>query len=160
MTSMKRVCQTVLLVPALVLALGAGAAPAYTVADPRPVDLFVPGIDEDPELAAAWQDWQATGLDDYVVSVRLSCFCPPSPAVRTVVRDDAIVRVTRGERRLRPGRGWSMDGLFLMLREALVDADSVDVRFTPRGVPKSITVDPERTVADDETYYTVALSRL
>jgi len=156
MTPMKRVCRTVL----LVLVLGAGATPAYAAADPRPVDPFVPGIHEDPALAAAWQDWQARDVDDYVVSVRLSCFCPPSPVVRTVVRDDAIVKVTRGERRLRAGRGWSMDGLFLMLREAMADADSVDVEFTRRGVPKSITVDPERTATDEETYYAVTLSRL
>src|SRR5690349_3784370 len=120
MTSMKRVCQTVL----LALVLGAGATPAYAVADPRPVDPFVPGINEDPELATAWQHWQAKGIDDYVVSVRLSCFCASRPAVRTVVRDDRIVKVTRGEQRLRAGRGWSMDGLFIMLREALTEADS------------------------------------
>ncbi|CUR61235.1 exported hypothetical protein [metagenome] len=155
MTSMKRVCQAVL----LSLALGAGAAPSYSVADPRPVDPFVPGINEDPQLAAAWQDWQSRGVDDYVLAVQRRCFCPPSAAVRTVVRDDAIVKVTQGERRLRPRKGWSMDGLFIMLREALAEADSVDVQFTPRGVPKTIAVDPERTVADEETYYTVALSR-
>ena len=47
MKPMKRVCQTVL----LALALGAGATPAYAVADPTPVDPFVPGINEDPDLA-------------------------------------------------------------------------------------------------------------
>jgi hypothetical protein len=156
MTSMKRVCQTVL----LSLALGAGAGPAYAAADPRPVDPFVPGINEDPQLTAAWQDWQSRDVDDYVLSVRLRCFCPPSAAIRTVVRDDAIVKVTQGERRLRPGKGWSMDGLFIMLREELAEADSVDVQFTPRGVPTSIAVDPERTAADEETYYAVSLSRL
>lgn len=153
---MKRVCQTIL----LSLALGAAAAPAYSVADPRPVDPFVPGINEDPQLAAAWQDWQSRDVDDYVISVRLRCFCPPSDVVRTVVRDDAIVKVTQGDRRLRPGRGWSMDELFIMLREELAEADSVDIQFTPRGVPKSIAVDPERSAADEETYYAVSLERL
>ena len=77
-----------------------------------------------------------------------------------MVRDDAIVKVTQGERRLRPRKGWSMDGLFILLRKALVEAESVDVQFTPRGVPKTIAVDRERTVADEETYYTVTVSRL
>lgn len=155
MTSMTRALPTVL----LALALGAGATPSYAVADPRPVEPFVPGIHEDPELAAAWQDWQAAGIDDYVMTVRTTCYCVPRQAVRTVVRDDAVVKVTRGEQRLRLRRGWSMDGLFIMLREALAEADAVDVTFTPRGVPKSIAVDPERTAADEETYYEVALSR-
>jgi hypothetical protein len=157
MTSMKRVCQTLL----LALALGVGATPAYAVADPRPVDPFVPGIDEDPALATAWQHWQARGIDDYAISVRLTCFCAPrATTVRTVVRDDRIVKVTRGDHRLRAGRGWSMDELFIMIREELAEADSVDVTYTSRGVPKTIAIDPDRTAADEETYYSVTLSRL
>lgn len=156
MTSMKRVLVSVL----LATTLGAGAAPAYAVTDPRPVDPFVPGINEDPDLSAAWQRWQAREIDDYVVSVRLSCFCVRKKAVRTVVRDGRIVKVTRGEHRLRAGKGWSMDGLSIMVREALAASDRVDVDYTPRGVPTWIAIDPSTMIADDESFYSVAVSRL
>ena len=149
------------LVAALVpVALGAGAAPAAAVSDPQPVQPFVPGINEDPELAAAWQTWQSKEVDDYVISVRLSCFCVPEKAVRTVIRDDRTVRVTQGDRRLRPRRGYSMDELFSMIREASATSDAVTTDYTRRGIPRSIAIDPSTMVADDETYYTVSLTRL
>jgi hypothetical protein len=156
MTTMKHALVATL-VP---IALGAGAAPALAAADPQPVQPFVPGINEDPELAAAWQKWQSKGVDDYVISVRLSCFCVPEKAVRTVIRNDRTVKVTQGDRRLRSRRGWSMDELFTMIREATAASDSVTVDHTRRGVPRSIAVDPSTMVADDETYYTVSLTRL
>lgn len=155
MTTMKRV----LLAALIALSVGAGSAPALAAADPQPVQPFVPGIDDDPELAAAWQAWEAKGIDDYVITVRLSCFCPPADAVRTVIRDDATRRVTKGERELAPRRGYSMDELFAMIRSASATADRVEVDHTRRGVPRSITVDPLERVADEETYYSVTLRR-
>lgn len=144
----------------LTLAFGAGAAPAHALADPEPVQPFVPGINEDPALSKAWQKWQAKGIDDYVVTVRLSCFCPRAPAVRTVIRDDHTVRVTKGERRLGSFRGYSMDELYGMIRDANAEADNVTVDYSRRGIPTSIAIDPSEMIADEETYYTVSLSRL
>ncbi len=144
----------------LTLAFGAGATPAHALADPEPVQPFVPGINEDPALSKAWQKWQAKGIDDYVVTVRLSCFCPPAPAVRTVIRDDHTVRVTKGERRLGSSRGYSMDELYGMIRDANAEADNVTVDYSRRGIPTSIAIDPSEMIADEETYYTVSLSRL
>lgn len=154
MTTMTRA-----LLAALLLPLTIGAAPA-AAADPQPVRPFVPGADDAPDLAAAWQAWQAKGIDDYVVTVRTSCFCVPTKAVRTVVRNDRTVRVTQGERPLRASRGWSMDELFTTIRTAQAEADRVDVEWTRRGVPTSIGIDPSTMIADEETYYTVRLSRL
>lgn len=156
MTTMKRACLAVL-VP---LTIGAGAAPASAAADPHPITPFVPASDDDPALAEAWQAWQSKDIDDYVVTVRLTCFCPPTEAVRTVVRDDTIRRVTKGERRLAARRGYSMDELFTMIRSASAEADRVEVAYTRRGVPKSITIDPIEEAIDEETYYSVSLSRL
>lgn len=158
MTTTKRALLAALL--PLTLSVGAVAAPAVAAADPQPVQPFVPGINEAPELAAAWQTWQSKGIDDYVITVRLSCFCQPSSGVRTVVRDDSTRRVTQGERTLPAGRGWSMDELFTMIREESVEADSVTVDYTRRGVPKSIAIDRDQMIADEETYYSVTLSRL
>ena len=155
MTTMKHV----LLAALLPLGLGATAGPA-AAADPQPVQPFVPGINEDPDLSAAWQRWQSKGIDDYVISVRLSCFCVPAKPVVTVIRNDRTVKVTQGDRRLRPGRGYSMDELFSMIREASAESDAVTTDYTRRGVPRSISIDPSTMVADDETYYTVTLTRL
>jgi hypothetical protein len=156
MTTMTRA-----LIAALVpITLGAGAAPAVAAVEPQPVQPFVPGINEDPELSAAWQKWQSKHIDDYVISVRVSCFCVPAKAVRTVIRNDRTVKVTQDDRRLRPRRGSSMDELFSMIREASAEADSVSTDYTRRGVPQSIAIDPSTMIADDETYYTVSLVRL
>ncbi|MCW2738151.1 MAG: hypothetical protein JWN97_2795 [Nocardioides sp.] len=156
MTTMKRAVLAAL----LPLTIGAGAAPAVAAADPQPVQPFVPGINEEPELSAAWQRWQTKGIDDYVITVRLSCFCVPSDAVRTLIRNDSTRRVTRGERALSPRRGYSVDELFTMIRSASAEADRVDVDYTRRGVPKTIAIDPDEMVADEETYYSVSLTRL
>ncbi|WP_374454800.1 DUF6174 domain-containing protein [Nocardioides sp.] len=145
----------------LLLAFLVGVGPSsYAATDLHPVDPFVPGINEDPDLSRAWQRWQAKEIDDYVITVRTTCFCVPREAVRTVVRDDSVVRVTRGDHRLRAAHGWSMDELYILLREALATADSVDVDFSPRGVPTSIAIDQDKDMADEERYYTVSLSRL
>lgn len=156
MTTMMRACLAVL-VP---LTIAAGAAPALAAAEPYPITPFVPAIDDDPELADSWQRWQSKDIDDYVITVRRTCFCPPTEAVRTVVRDDSIRRVTKGERRLAPRRGYSMDELFTRIRKASTEADRVEVVYTRRGIPKSITIDPIETAIDEETYYSVSLSRL
>ena len=149
----------VLLAALVPLGLVATAAPA-AAADPEPVRPFVPGINEDPDLSAAWQTWQSKGIDDYVITVRETCFCVRTAPVETVIRNDRTVRVTRGERRLKTSRGWSMDELYSLIRSARTEAERVDVEWTGRGVPSSIAVDPSTMVADEETYYTVTLSRL
>ncbi|UUZ57751.1 DUF6174 domain-containing protein [Nocardioides sp. B-3] len=107
----------------------------------------------------AWQAWEAGGIDDYTTTVRLTCFCPRIPAVRTVVRDGEIRKVTRGDRRLAKRKGHSMDRLFAMIREAHETADHVEVTYTHRGVPKSIGIDESEMIADEERYYTVSLVR-
>ena len=155
MTTMKHV----LLAALLPLGLGVTAGPAVA-ADPQPVQPFVPGINEDPDLSAAWQKWQAKGIDDYVITVRETCFCVLRKPVETIIRNDRTVRVTRGDRRLGPSRGWSMDELYALIRSERAEAERVDVEWTRRGVPSSIAIDPSSMIADEETYYTVTLSRL
>ncbi|GAA1927479.1 DUF6174 domain-containing protein [Nocardioides hwasunensis] len=156
MTSLMRVS----LVALLALTIGAGAAPSYAAADPHPVQSFVPGVDDEVTLARAWQRWEEKGIDDYVVTVRRSCYCLPEKPVRTVIRGDRTVRVTQGDRRLAAERGWSMDELFTVIRDAQGEADTVRVDYTRRGVPKAIAIDRSTMIADEEISYTVSLSRL
>lgn len=122
-------------------------------------DVFEPVPTDDPTLLAAWQAWDDKGIDDYTTTVRLTCFCPREPRVRTVVRNGEVRKVLQGGRRLGLGRGYSMDDLYLMIREAHATADRVEVTYTPRGVPKSITIDPEELALDEESYYAVSLVR-
>ena len=138
------------LVPALALLLVPSSAYA---AD------FDPATTDDPALVKAWTAWDDKGIDDYTTTVTLTCFCPEIPAVRTVVRDGKVRKVTQGGRRLALRKGHSMDQLFAMIREAQDTADSVEVTYTSRGVPKSITVDPEEMATDEERYYSVSLVR-
>lgn len=146
------------LVPALLV--GAGASSARAATEPEPVRPFVPAPDEDADVASAWQDWQARDVDDYEIRVRLSCFCVPRDAVRTVVRDDRVVRVTRGERRLPSTRGWSVDEVYRLISRARPVSDSVRVDFSRQGVPTFVVVDPDERIADDEAFYTVSVRRL
>jgi len=122
-------------------------------------DTFVPTATDDPELVAAWQAWDNKDIDDYTTTVSLHCFCPDIPVIRTVVREGELRKVTQGGRRLAHRRGYSMDQLFEMIREAHATADRVEVTYTPRGVPKSITIDPEELAIDEESYFTVSLTR-
>ena len=140
---------------ALILALAVTALPvtAHAAGD------FEPTTSDDPDLVAAWSAWEDKGIDDYTTTVRLSCFCPRIPAVRTVVRNGEVRTVTQGGQRLPERRGHSMDQLFEMLRDAHASADRVEVTYSPRGVPRSITIDPEELAADEESYYTVRLTR-
>lgn len=139
------------LLPALALLLI--PAPAHATDD------FVPTTSDDPALVEAWTAWDAKGIDDYTTTVKLSCFCPRSAAVRTAVRDGVVRKVTQDGRRLALRQGHSMDQLFAMIRAASETADRVEVTYTARGVPKSIAVDPKEMVADEEAYYFVSLSR-
>jgi hypothetical protein len=141
--------------PALLLALAVTSVPAGAHAQG-----FEPAPTDDPELVAAWEAWESKGIDDYTTTVKLSCFCPRIPAIRTVVRDGEVRKVIQGDKRLAHRKGHSMDQLFAMIREAHATADNVEVTYTPRGVPKSITIDPEELATDEESYYTVSLSRL
>ena len=140
---------------ALILSLVLLVVPtsAYAAVD------FEPDATDDPALVKAWQAWDAKDIDDYTTTVTLTCFCPEIPPVRTVVRDGEVRKVTKSGRRLALRRGHSMDQLFEMIRNAHETADRVEVTYTPRGVPKSITIDPEKLAIDEERYYTVSLVR-
>lgn len=139
------------LIPALALLIVPTSA--YAAVD------FEPDATDDPALVQAWQAWDAKDIDDYTTTVTLTCFCPEIPAVRTVVRDGEIRKVMQGGRRLAHRKGFSMDQLFAMIRDAHETADSVEVTYTSRGVPKSIGIDQSKMMADEERYYSVSLMR-
>lgn len=85
---------------------------------------------------------------------------PPTDAIRTVIRDDMVRRVSQDDRRLRDHSGYSMDEMFSLISRESIESDRVDVGYSRRGVPRLITIDPVEMAADEETYYTPTLSRL
>ncbi|HXH81280.1 DUF6174 domain-containing protein [Nocardioides sp.] len=142
-------------VRALLLALALTSVPVAAHA----TDPFEPAPTDDPKLVAAWEAWESKGIDDYATTVRHHCYCLPIPPVRTVVRDGEIHKVMQDGRRRPDGKGHSMDQLFLMLRDAYDNADRVEVTYTPRGVPKSISIDWDEVMVDEEQSYNVTLVR-
>lgn len=120
---------------------------------------FEPRGDDDPALVAAWTAWEKKGIDDYRTRVKLSCFCLESPVVRTTVRNGTVRAVRQGGQRLAVREGYSMDMLFAKIRDAQASADSVTVKYTARGVPTSIGIDPSKMAADEESYFSVSLIR-
>lgn len=154
MTTMKRI----VLVMAAVGALAVPTAVDAVVPPAAHAD-FVPQPDDDPTLLKAWERWDAKSIEDYTLHVQVRCFCPVWPAVKTVVRGGEIRRVTRGPEKLSKREGYSVDRLYSMIRRWEQDADHLEVTYTSRGLPKSISVDPRTLMVDEERYYSVRLVR-
>ncbi len=150
------------LVRALLLSLALLFVPGVAQAATAPasaVTPFVPQPGDDPALVAAWQAWEKKEIDNYTTTVQLSCFCVESPVVSTVVRRDKVRAVYEARSRSSSSEGYSMDRLFTMIRDAQASADSVTVKYSARGIPKSIAIDPIKMAADEESFYSVRLWR-
>jgi hypothetical protein len=147
---------------ALVLAL-AVAVPGVAVGSgleaqaqgPR-VKPFEPRASDNARLVAAWERWRKERTPRYVTRVQRSCECPPQPQIRTEVRRNRLVSVSDGLDHTLPWKeAWPMDGIYRLLRRGYRDADSVTVRYNERGVPRRLTIDWSKLIADEETILTV-----
>lgn len=111
-------------------------------------------------MQRAWRTWRAEHDHGYETRVRRSCFCVRREPVVSVIRHGDVVHVARADdpRREIHRLGFSVDRLFFLLRRAYAQADSVDVRYGPTGVPVSIGIDYDDMTIDDEMSYGVRLS--
>ena len=104
-------------------------------------------------LAAARDRWRAHRVRNYRFRVSLSCFCPPD------IRAPVVILVRRGRPQEAPThlrRVATVPRLLRMVQQAIDDRVSgLSVRYGSRGIPRSISVDPSRGVADDESAYAV-----
>lgn len=161
---------------AAVLALGVSAAGVVATADAQPAAglrstdvrtlkaepydrAFHVRADDPEELKAAWRDWKRLGIGQYETVVQRSCFCVPRKAVWTrVLHGDvrAVGRVDHPHQAI-PRAGWTIDRFFYVLRHAYATADEVSVTFGVHGVPRSIGIDRDKLMADEEVYYRVTL---
>lgn len=104
------------------------------------------------KLDAARKTWKAARVSSYSYAVAVSCFCPPQDDYRVVVRGG------------RPAAG-TPDGvsdlatvprLFRTIQQAIDGkVTKINVTYGTRGVPRSIYIDRDQRISDEETGYTI-----
>jgi len=118
--------------------------------------------DSDASIAAAQHAWQARHLHDYRFVWQQSCFCLPDAVqpIEVTVQHDEIVAATD-----RSGVAVSddvrknlmtIDALYRHVDAAQCTAEMVRVTAAADGVPTLISIDPRRSVADDEFDVTIS----
>jgi hypothetical protein len=152
---------------ALVASLGLVSGTAADAAQVRPERAahvykdFVPTASDPAELRAAWRKWQQLDASAYTLRVQNYCYCLDRPPLDTAVSDDEVTSVTyQGRTRELRRKGYDMDRMFLILRDAYAHAARLDVQYSDRGIPYRITIDWELLVADEEANYSVRLRGL
>jgi hypothetical protein len=122
---------------------------------------FVPQQSDPKALRRAWRAWQRLGADDYVLRVQNYCFCLDRPPLETTVDGDEVTSVRyQGHVRELRRKGYDMDRMYLILRDAYAHADRLSVRYSQRGVPTRVLIDWELMMADEEANYSVQLRGL
>jgi len=144
-----------LLSPSAAVAESPPDSSGHTYAD------FVPKPSDPKPLRKAWRAWQRLDPSTYVLRVQNFCFCVERPPLETTVADDEVtsVKYQGGTRELRR-KGYDMDRMFLILRDAYARADRLEVRYSNRGVPHRISIDWDFMIADEEANYSVKLRGL
>lgn len=164
MSSMTRLASVVL--SSLVLLAGTLAVPTVATADPparlAPIyEDFTPERSDPKALRQAWRRWLQQDTASYVLRVKNYCFCPDRPPIDTTVSDGKVTSVKfQGRAREMRRKGYDMDRMFLILRDAYAEADVLRVKYSKRGVPFRIAIDWSFMIADEEANYTVQLRGL
>ena len=145
---------TIAAVAAAVLA-GGGAAtvPAAAQAPQDEVDPAIADGSAQQALGAARDRWQATGLRSYRYRASRQCFCTAqfTRPGRVVVRRGRTIEPPRRLRAIA-----SVPRLFHQVQKAIDDrVASLTVRYGGRGVPRTISVDVSRMIADEEYGFAV-----
>ena len=103
-------------------------------------------------LAAARDRWRADRVRNYRFRISLSCYCPDSRAPTVIV-------VRRGRPRDAPAhlrQAATVPRLLRLVQHAIDERVSgLSVRYGSRGIPRSISIDSSRVIADDERAYAV-----
>jgi hypothetical protein len=125
-------------------------ASAPAPAAPYRIEPFVPRRTDPVRLRRQWDVWRSQGLPRYLTEVRRYCECVPQRPIRTSVEGRRVTEVRYvGGRELRR-HGYEVAELYRLLRRGYAEADDVSVRFRD-GVPRSIAIDWDRDIADEET---------
>jgi len=114
------------------------------------------------EWEANQNRWRDAGMTSYGYEFRRVCFCPNTNLVRITVIDGVITAVhdvdsgtdlDSSEFRFYE----TVDDLFDIVRDALTNADSIEVTYDEKlGYPTQITIDFIANAIDDELWITAS----
>jgi Family of unknown function (DUF6174) len=136
------------------------AAAVLTLLFSGPAGAQMPHDDPDPSimdgtalaaLRAAEDRWDAEGLRDYRFTVAIGCFCPPeyTKARRITVRDGHPQHPPAAKKPVA-----TVPRLFRRVHDAIREGVAgLQVRYGWTGMPRVISIDGSRMIADDEVTY-------
>jgi hypothetical protein len=134
-----------------VVVVGGLAGPAVAQTPPSTPDPHITDGTLQARLGKARASWKAARITSYRMRVRISCFCAPETPPTLRVRHGSPVHP--------PARYASVatvPRLFRTIQRAIDDkVAGLTVRYGVHGVPTSISIDPSRMIADEESYYTI-----
>jgi hypothetical protein len=141
---------------ALLTVLAGLLAAPVAAQSPAPGEIPDPAITDGSAQRAldrARTAWAKAGIRTYRVRVGLGCFCPED------IRRPRTLTVRRGSP-VRPPAHLkdvaTVPRMFRVVQRAIDDGVAgLAVAYGRRGVPRSITIDVSRHIADEESYYTI-----
>lgn len=117
------------------------------------------------ELARAELRWGRTGTNSYTVDVTRSCYCLPESVgpVTVSVRNGTVESRTFSDGSAVPADLHDsfpdVPGLFALIADALRGGAHVSASYHPvHGAPTEVFIDYEAQMADDEVFYSAAVS--
>jgi hypothetical protein len=103
-------------------------------------------------LSSARKTWRAQGVPNYTFLLSVNCFCPPTTSVKIVVRRGIPTKATPKallDQATAPR-------LFRTIQTAIDDkVANLVVTYGKRGVPRSIYIDRDERIADEEIGYII-----
>jgi len=140
------------LVALLALALVAVPIAAGQSAPAHTTDPDIASGKEQRALSSARKQWKARGVRSYTYGLTVSCYCPPTTNVKIVVRNGRPTRATPKKLLSQA----TVPRLFRTIQSAIDrKVAKLVVTYGPRGVPRSIFVDTDEHIADEEIGYIV-----
>ena len=136
----------------LAFAISALPIAAGQTADGRRTDPGITDGSKQRRLDRARRDFRSTGVRSYRYVLSVSCYCPP-------LSDTIVVRNGRPTAGTDPDLAdeATVPRLFRKIQRAIdAKVTRITVRYGTRGVPRSIYIDSDQRIADDETGYTIA----
>ncbi len=145
--------RSLLLAALLATALAAVPVAAGQVTGPgKKTDPGITDGSRQRALSAARKSWKARGVPSYTYLLSVNCFCPPTTSVKIVVRRGIPAKTT--PRALKDEA--TVPRLFRKIQDAIDrKVARLVVTYGPRGVPRSIFVDSDTRIADEEIGYIV-----
>jgi hypothetical protein len=119
---------------------------------PSPRDPVATGRMTRVELGAREAAWRGSGIESYDWFVAYLCECGVSNPVAIVVQQGRVISEQDGNGEFGTLTGFplTVDDLFTRARATLDGGGTVSAGWDARGVPTSITFDPEPLAIDDE----------